>query len=107
MKARNLIKTAIISLALTGCVTLVDDESHKGSFSPEPAFLRNLPQTEDLYSLGFRDGCYNFMGQTGLGLLREYDKAPNPQFITDEEYNFGYKNGDRYCSVFVNNGISL
>lgn len=101
----------IIALALLpACgVTLTDDLGKQGVFSPNPLFLGNIPQQDDHFSLGFRDGCYNFVGQNGRGLHRMYDRAP---VISEEAYDNalyieGYKHGDRYCGVFVNKDIIL
>jgi hypothetical protein len=96
-------------LLLSACVTLVDDEGHEGSFSPRPMFMKGLPQDESPYSMGFRDGCYNFIGQNGYGAMREYDRPPNPDnnLIINPLYQQGYKQGDRYCGVYVNKGIIL
>lgn len=108
MKARTLI-IAGLSVVLSSCVTLLDDAGRPGSFSPKPMFLNNLPQGDDNYSLGFRDGCYNFVGQSGFGLSRVYDRpiSVDSGRLYDTFYQQGYRHGDRYCSVFVNRGIIL
>jgi hypothetical protein len=106
MKLMALITTI---LTLTSCVSLVDDEGHEGALSPRPMFLKNLPQDESPYSMGFRDGCYNFIGQNGYGVMRYYDRPANPDndYITNQLYQQGFKQGDRYCGVYVNRGIIL
>lgn len=86
---------------------MLDDNANPGAFSPKPLFLSNLPQGDDSYSIGFRSGCYNFLGQVGYGLNRMYDVSYDATYIGDRLYNQGYKNGDRYCSVFVNRDIIL
>ena len=105
---KNLIALILI-LPLSACITLLDEGAKPGLFSPKPLFLRNLPQGEDRYSIGFRDGCYNIMGQTGFGLIRMYDRPinPNKNFITNEQYQQGFRQGDRYCGVYVHKGIIL
>jgi hypothetical protein len=109
MKKAVKIGVVITALVLNSCVTLLDDEGHEGSFSPKPLFLKNLPQDESPYSMGFRDGCHNFIGQNGFGIMRMYDRPPNPDdsLITNALYQQGYKQGDRYCGVYVNRGIIL
>jgi hypothetical protein len=97
-------------LALGGCaVTLLDPDGNPGAFSPKPLFLKNLPQDDSNYSKGFRDGCYNFIGQTGDGFNRYYDRPArvDDNLLEDDLYQQGYSYGDRYCSVYVNNGIIL
>ena len=104
-------KIFIISLifSLNACVTLLDEFGHPGSFSPKPLFLRNIPQDESNYSTGFRDGCYNIIGQTGYGMSRYYDRPANPyhELLDDPLYHKGYRSGDRHCSVYVNKSIIL
>ncbi|MCE3232154.1 MAG: hypothetical protein K0R98_411 [Rickettsiaceae bacterium] len=107
MKKAVKITMVIAALGLNSCVTLLDDEGHEGAFSPRPMFLKNIPQDESNYSMGFRDGCYNYIGQNGFGLNREYDRPVRPELITDSLYQQGYKQGDRYCGVYVNKGIIL
>lgn len=108
MKKTAKIAVVITALVLSSCVTLLDDEGHEGSFSPRPLFLKNIPQDESNYSMGFRDGCYNFIGQNGYGLHREYDRPPrSDSLLTDRLYQEGYSHGDRYCGVYVNKGIIL
>ncbi len=104
----NLICLASLQLSACGIPTL--SENGKTSvFSPKPLFLRNLPQTDDNYSQGFRDGCYNFIGQTGFGFQRMYDRPPRAtdELFMDRLYQRGYTDGDRYCSAYVNHDIFL
>lgn len=108
---KNLVITILLSnlILLAGCVTTVSENGKTGSLSPIPMFLKNLPQDEDNYSQGFRDGCYNFVGQNGNGLLRMYEKSPRMTdgLYLDKLYRQGYADGDRYCGVFVNRDIIL
>jgi len=106
---QKIIAAFILITLLSGCVTLLDKEGHEGAFSPTPLFLKDLPQGEDNYSMGFRDGCYNFIGQNGYGLARMYDRSINPddELLVDKLYQQGYRHGDRYCGVYVNKKIIL
>jgi len=99
----------LLIILLPSCVTLTDDNGRPGFMSPNTLFLRNLPQGDDNYSMGFRDGCYNFMGQNGFGLLRMYDRPLRVEdnLLTDNLYQQGYRHGDRYCGVYVHKGIIL
>lgn len=95
-------------LGLSGCFQDVDALSNPGLFTPRPIFLSGLPRGDDSFSIGFRAGCYNFIGQTGSGLMRMFDKPADPDVPADDAlYWDGYRNGDRYCSVYVNNNIDL
>lgn len=107
-KYRNMrVLIVLILLLNTACVTTIDGNSYPGSFSPKAMFLK-LPQGDDSYSIGFRDGCYNFIGQNGFGLQRMYDKPIREDVeMTDEMYFSGYRDGDRYCGVYVNKHIVL
>ncbi len=97
-----------LTLILTGCFQDLSANSNAGIFTPTPIFLRNLPKGEDVFSKGFRDGCYNFVGQTGYGMLRMLDRPADPNIsANDYLYWDGYRNGDRYCSVYVNKEIIL
>ena len=100
----------LILLVLSSCAfTLLDADSRSGSFSPKPLFLKNIPQDDSNFSLGFRDGCYNFIGQVGDGFNRYYDRPARDDdgLLEDDFYQQGYSYGDRYCSVYVNKGIIL
>ena len=100
--------TLMILAVVTGCTTL-GPNGKLGFTSPNYLFLRNLPQGDDAYSVGFREGCYNFIGQVGYGMARFYDAAPSndPAMITDKLYKMGYMHGDRHCVVYANKGIIL
>lgn len=95
-------------LTLCGCYQNIDAHGNAGLFTPTPILLRNLPKGEDDFSRGFRDACYNFIGQAGYGMSRLFDKSADPEFLkTDNLYWNGYRHGDRYCSVYVNKDINL
>ena len=104
--SRLLIAVLMVSI-LSGCGSVVGQKGPYGAFSPMPILMRHLPQGEDDFSIGFRDGCYNFMGQNGFGMMRIYDKQPHPTLKDRPLYRQGYVNGDRYCGVYVNKYIIL
>jgi hypothetical protein len=107
---RKTIRTIILLpiLALGGCFQNIDTNGNPGIFTPHPLFLSNLPRGNDSFSKGFRQGCYNFIGQTGYGMMRMFDAPIDPNMeATDYLYWDGYSNGDRYCSVYVNKDINL
>jgi len=104
---KKLILIVIIALLASACTT-TDEQGHPGAFSPKPMFMSGVPQDETTFSRGFRDGCYNYIGQTGFGMMRIYSRAPDPQLVvSDKMYSQGYVMGDRYCSVYVNRDIIL
>lgn len=98
----------ITVLTLSSCMNPIDSAGNLSVFAPKPIFLRNLPQGNDSYSVGFRQGCYNMIGQTGQGMMRMYDSPYDAvDYLNDDLYNQGYKHGDRHCGTYVNRGIIL
>ena len=98
----------LIALTFAGCDTVTAD-GKPGIFSPQAVFLRNLPQGDDNYSQGFRDGCYNAIGTNGYGLQRIFTKphrAANELYM-DALYRRAYNDGDRHCSAYVNRDVIL
>ena len=102
----------IKELAIT-TITLITLSACSGSwngtekFVPNPFLLKSLPQGNDSFSQGFRDGCYNFIGQMGYGIMRFHNVPVQVGYIYDNLYRQGYEHGDRHCSVFVNKGTIL
>ena len=106
-KMKNLI-LAITAITLSGCFQDISANGNPGLFTPRPMFLSGLPRGDDSYSTGFREGCYNFIGQTGYGAMRMFDKPVSQDVdASDRFYWDGYRSGDRYCSVYVNRNIDL
>jgi hypothetical protein len=98
----------IPALVLGGCFQDVSGNAKAGIFTPNPPFLKNLPQGDDSFSLGFREGCYNAIGQEGYGMMRMFDKPVNYDMASTEKlYVDGYRHGDRYCSAYVNKDMIL
>ena len=103
----KVIYSLVLLVLLSACGSTIGENGPKGLMSPMPMLLRGLPQGNDNFSLGFREGCYNFIGQNGYGLNRIYDAPVNPEHITDSQYREGYKHGARYCGVYINKSIYL
>lgn len=98
----------LVTVVLSGCFQNLDANANPGFLTPRPMFLSNLPKGDDSFSIGFREGCYNFIGQNGYGMMRFFDRPENPDFgENDKLYLDGYRSGDRYCSVYVNKNIDL
>ncbi len=100
--------TSILSL-LSACLPTISENGKPSSLAPTPFLMGSLPQGEDNYSQGFRDGCYNASGQNGFGFVRLFDKAPRAsgKLYMNNLYRRGYRDGDRQCSVYVNRDIIL
>jgi hypothetical protein len=91
----------MMSLSLSACMNMWGERSRYGFLAPTPTWMRGLPQGSDSFSTGFRDGCYNMLGQSGYGMMRVYDAPPEPLATYDRLYANGYMHGDRYCSTYV------
>jgi len=80
----------------------MDDEGRRGLFTPRPFQMRGIPQGDDSYSRGFRDGCNISIGMIGSGLHRMdgFGYDPN-RGIEDKDYYLGYRTGDFYCAYYL------
>lgn len=99
---KNIVIITIFSITLTSCFGKDAD-----LFGPDPIFMKNLPQGNDPFSIGFRDGCRNIIGNVGYGMQRFVAEPTRPEYIGNPDYKKGYKEGDRYCSIYVNKSIFL
>ncbi len=72
-----------------------------GMFSPMPFYLRGIPDGNDSFSEGWRDGCNTYMGFTGSGLLQmrgfTYDIERS---LKDKPYAAGYREGANICMYY-------
>ena len=72
-----------------------------GIFKPSALFLRNLPQGDDPYSTGFRDGCETFMGIVGTGTLRLLPvKIDGYKLTGNKYYARGFSDGSTHCTFY-------
>lgn len=68
----------------------------------EPAFLDGLPDGDDSFSQGFRDGCNTTLGIVSFTGVRGLDFAYDVnRGIEDREYYRGYRLGSDYCVYYV------
>lgn len=75
---------------------------HLSPWTPRPAFL-SMPDGDDSYSQGFRDGCTTYLGAAGASGLRmahgyAYDANRG---IEDRDYYIGYRMGVDHCTYYV------
>jgi len=71
-----------------------------GMFTPHPAFLE-LPQGDDSYSQGFRDGCNTFLGSVSEAGVRGHSFAYDVnRGIEDRDYYIGYRIASDICTYF-------
>ena len=75
------------------------------SLQVRPAFLK-LPQGDDSYSVGFRDGCDSSLGIVGGGTVastNDFSMDAN-RGIEDRDYYEGYQMGANYCTYYLDPG---
>lgn len=103
----NLQLCLLLSFGLTGCNWFFNDPrnplmqlpSIDSTYGPGPMMVRNLPDGDDSYSQGFRDGCETYVGMQGTGFvqMKEYS-WDNNRMISDPMYNKGIVDGRNYCT---------
>ena len=91
------------SSVILGCCVLAG--CSMPSMNIKPPFLR-LPEGDDPYSVGFRDGCDSSLGMAGagpVGSTNNFSFDPN-RGIEDKKYYDGYRMGANYCLYFLDPG---
>lgn len=91
--------------ALTSCwkVDLKENFGREGMMTPRPHRMGQMPQGDDPYSQGVRDGCNTAIGVLGTGpittmyddIYYDFDKTVN-----DSDYYKGRTLGFNYCSYY-------
>lgn len=102
---RLLIHLSMLFL-LSGCAgDLAEYFGRHGMLTPEPAGLADMPQGDDDYSQGFRDGCNTAISITGSGFLSTYDPIfyDFDKSLSSPEYYRGRTVGKNYCMYYVDN----
>lgn len=107
---KNILKYLLLLVTintLSGCYNPMDDSDYgitKGKhhfWTPAPPWLR-IPEGDDSYSQGVRDGCNTFLetvGETGLKMHNfAYDVNRG---IEDRDYYIGFRMGMDYCTYYV------
>ncbi len=108
MKNFNLNIFAVISsvLIISSCSTKTDLKEYYGREGPwtmRPAHLGQMPQGNDSYSQGVRDGCNTAISVVGSGPMAsmyddtyyDFDKS-----ISDADYYKGRTLGFNYCTFY-------
>lgn len=105
--SRNIIVNGLFLLALQACSNdLKEYHGRHGMFTPAPFAIGQIPQGDDDYSQGFRDGCNTAYGIMGTGMLSssydsnyyDYEKS-----ITNNDYYKGRTIGFNYCTYYLDN----
>lgn len=88
------------ALLLSACADTYQNFGRHSMWTPKPLMLtRGIPQGNDSYSIGFRDGCNTMLGVVGSAMLRmhgsDYDVNRG---IEDKDYYLGVRMGQAYCT---------
>lgn len=67
--------------------------------------LYGVPEGDDSFSVGWRDGCNTSLAIAGEGALRlikeKIDADNSYRFNKDQRYDKGYTTGSGYCANFL------
>ena len=78
------------------------DQTQDTIFRPNRLLLRNLPQGQDSYSQGFRDGCETYLGIVGAGALRLLPEHVDGWRLTEDRvYARAFADGGTYCTFYL------
>ncbi len=91
-------------LVLTSCENdLKENFGRHGPLTPGPFFMKGIPQGDDDYSQGFRDGCNTGHGIIGTGMMSAtYDDTyyDIDKSIENNDYYKGRTIGFNYCTYY-------
>ncbi len=98
----------LLLLAVAGCYNPIPDALNRDYtrgkhrfWTPRPPTL-TMPEGDDAYSQGFRDGCNVALGIVGSGLLRMHAFGYDPNWgAQDKDYYLGYNTGNNYCTFYL------
>ena len=73
-----------------------------GTSSPMPQLLRNIPDGQDSFSVGWRDGCNTYLGFSGSGFvqMRGFTYDIN-RSLKDKQYTSGFREGANLCMYYT------
>jgi hypothetical protein len=95
-------------LVLSGC----DPRTSWLPFSDSPysystKFMRGLPDGNDSYSTGFRDGCNTYQAIIGTGPLQmKAYQWDNLRELEDAAYAKGISDGRAYCTHYLDPAVT-
>jgi len=96
---------SILSLSfLASCSNdLKEYHGRHGTFTPAPFSIGQMPQGDDDYSQGFRDGCNTGHSIIGTGMMSStYDATyyNTEKSVTSNDYYKGRNIGFNYCTYY-------
>ncbi len=90
---------------LGACADTYQNYGRHGLFTPKPFFMAGLPQGDDSYSIGMRDGCNTAVGTIGSSMLRNHELSLDVnRGIEDRQYYLGYNTGWNFCTFHLSAG---
>lgn len=93
---------ALIFLLLSTASCALPDHSSLGY---KRLFLYGVPEGNDSFSQGWRDGCDTSLATVGTGTLRLVKEKITPdttrRMTHDELYDKGFTTGSGYCTNFL------
>jgi hypothetical protein len=70
-------------------------------FRPRPYLMRGVPDGNDDYSLGFRDGCKSVLNTVAEGMVRNIKPVYDGWLLTSNNlYASGFVDGEEHCTYF-------
>ncbi len=91
-------------IALSSCNNdLKEYFGRPGAFTLRPAYLGEMPQGDDSYSQGMRDGCNTSIAVVGVGPMASmYDESyvDYDRVMVDTDYHKGVTMGFNYCTYY-------
>ena len=74
-------------------------KSWNWGFRPRPYMARGLPDGDDDYSYGFRDGCKSVLSSVGEGGVRSIKSVYDGWLLTSNSfYASGFVDGEEHCT---------
>lgn len=76
----------------------------EGDLTMRPAFMGKMPQGDDSYSQGVRDGCNTALAVVAVGpMATQYDESyiDFDKTLSDSDYYKGKNLGYNYCGYFT------
>jgi hypothetical protein len=95
---------SLFLMLLTSCeLDLKKYYGREGMFTPRPDQLEKMPQGNDPYSKGVRDGCNTAMSVVGTGPMAGMYEDSYYDFektLKDSDYYRGRTTGFNYCTYY-------
>ncbi len=108
-KIRRFFTLSIIFLTLSSCVheAWSMPKSWDWGLRGRPYMARGLPDGDDDYTKGFRDGCKSSFGIAAQGMLRNIKPEFDGWLLTQNRvYAAGFFDGEEHCLYLLDNVVA-